>query len=251
MQEFNRPVFLEQGYEIAEKTVKKPHTFQQFSVNFDEGGDEETSTTKSKQNLSRALRRAKQTVFDLILCNYDMDVFCTLTYSPDKVDDRADYASVYRPLRAWLSNMVQRKGLKYILVPERHKKGGLHCHLICNSKALELIPALSPKTGKPLTQNGRPIYNLPQWPYGFSTAEYMETGGASREAVAKYVFKYMGKEAGATIGGRYFLHGGKMKKPCFAYGEKAEDLTPADKPAISSYTCKPAEGVEYKVFTFV
>lgn len=247
IQEFNRAVFLEQGFESVEKSVEKSLLFEQYEMQIDDEADAE----KKKANLSRALRRAKQNVFDMVLCNYDLDLFCTLTYDPEKVEDRSSYASIYRPLRAWLSNMVQRNGFKYILVPERHKKGGLHCHLICNSKALELSPAISPKTGKPLTQNGRLIYNLPQWPYGFTTAEYIEAGEGSRESVSKYVFKYMGKDAGATIGGRYFLHGGKLEKPRYAYGDKAEEFLLTDKAATSSYACNPAPGVEYKVITFV
>lgn len=66
----------------------------------------------------------------LALAN-DFRWFVTLTLAPDKVD-RYDAGEVVRKLSQWCNNQVKRRGLKYVLVPERHKDGALH-FLCCAS----------------------------------------------------------------------------------------------------------------------
>ena len=74
---------------------------------------------RAEENLQRAIRRAKTAAFDLIECNHDLDCFGTLTFDPEKIDSKS-YSDVYGVLKVWLSNRVQRNGMKYILCPEHH-----------------------------------------------------------------------------------------------------------------------------------
>lgn len=172
-------------------------------------------------DVRRAVNRSKVRCFDYIMCNPDLDTFATLTCDAERVD-RTDYAAIYKYTRAWLSNRVQRRELKYILCPEYHHDGeAIHYHMIGNRDAIDLIEALTP-SGNVRRRKGKPVYNIRDWDLGFSTAQVIPAGD-SREAVAKYIFKYMGKQIGARIGGRYFLHGGDLASPV----EELCDVEPA------------------------
>lgn len=84
------------------------------------------SSEAQAEDVQRAMRRARAKVRRLALAN-DFRWFVTLTLDPSKVEAH-DGAAVIKKLNAWCSNAVQRHGLRYILVPERHKKGGIHFH---------------------------------------------------------------------------------------------------------------------------
>lgn len=151
------------------------------------------------QSENRAAARARRQVFELCDCN-DFDLFFTLTLSPDKID-RYDYKAAVERLRVYLSNRVQRKGLRYVAVPERHKDGAIHFHGLCNSDAVRLSDS-----GR--RWKGRPVYNM-DWAVGFSTAVKIS---GTYEKVCTYIAKYVTKQAdGGTIGGRYFYHGGDLQ----------------------------------------
>lgn len=239
VQKFDRPVFMPAGWECCDKDdTKKYHSTT-------------NSDTDPAANIERATRRAKIAAFDLILCNPDLDTFLTLTYNPESVDDRASYADTYKVLKTWLSNRVQRHGLKYVLVPERHKAGGIHFHAIVNSAGLDgMIPARSPHTGRLIKHHGRQIYNLPSWSRnGFSTAEMIEGGDGDRDAVAKYIFKYMTKQGGTKVGGRYFLHGGDLLHPIYGYADDERDFFDAGSEKYSKTVA--LEGTNYSEWSFI
>jgi len=138
--------------------------------------------------------------------------------------------------------------LRYILVPERHKKGGIHFHGFFNDcLKVEDSGTIKPRSGgkprKPrsaaqrkewLANGGQIVYNLPGWSLGFTTA--MELYGEYPAAVA-YVCKYIGKD-GEKPAGRWYYSGGDLKEPevlfaeispeevSKAYGEKAFQFSP-------------------------
>lgn len=176
----------------------------------------------------RAIRRAKAQVKDLALCT-DFRYFVTLTLSPERVSDRYDMAEVTRHLNAWLDNQVRRRGLAYVLVPERHKDGAIHFHGFFND-ALEAVDSgtiIPPAGGRPrkprskaqaaqwLSEGGHKVFNLPGWSWGFTTA--IELYGTYSKAVG-YVCKYIGKDTAAgKIGGRWYYSGGKLGHPQVVY----------------------------------
>ena len=179
-------------------------------------------------DIARAIRRARRAAFDLIMCNPDLNAFATFTYDPEKVSDKACYSDCYPLLKTWLSNGVQRRGLKYLCVPELTKKGDVHFHAICNADGVQLAEARSAKTGRLLKSHGDQVYNIINWNAGFSTAQVIRQradGEDPRLAVSKYIFKYMGKNLGAKIGGRYILKGGDLMHPIYAYGDGVGQFT--------------------------
>ena len=193
----------------------------------DDGPKEERRPGATLEDIERSMRRARAKLRRLALAN-DFKYFVTLTLDPSKVDSH-DGAAVVKKLNAWCSNMVQREGLKYILVPERHKKGGIHFHGFFNdalpvedSGLLRLPWSKRPRRPKNqserqewLKAGGRIVYNLPRWSLGFTTA--LDLYGSYPAAVA-YVCKYIGKD-GEKPAGRWYYSGGDLAEPAVSYGE--------------------------------
>lgn len=246
------PIFGPKGWEEVED-YSRP---QPLRLGDCSGGSEAEPDQKPKQqrkagaeDIQRSMRRARAKLRRLALAN-EFKYFVTLTIDPAKVDSH-DGAAVVKKLNAWCSNAVQRHGLKYLLVPERHKKGGIHFHGFFNdalpavdSGTLRLPWAKKPRRPRSeadradwLARGGRVVYNLPGWSLGFTTA--MDLYGDYAAAVA-YVCKYIGKD-GTKPAGRWYYSGGELNEPeaVYAeispaelveqYGEKATMLSPPGK----------------------
>ena len=186
---------------------------------------------RSDDNARRARRRAIGKVYDYFNSNPDLNMFVTLTLSPQEVD-RGNYAEVYKRLSTWLENRVRRNGMKYLLIPEYHADGeNIHFHGTFNESALELK-----KSG--VKRRGKVVYNIADFPLGFTTAIRI-SGEDATVKVARYMLKYITKsfDSGEKIGGRYYLHGGKLALPRFEY---ANEPFPMDDPEHTFY---PASGV--------
>lgn len=185
---------------------------------------------RDKQNLERSMRRARVKVRDYCLST-PMAWFCTLTLDPKKVD-RYDVDAMTKRLNMWLNHMVTRKGLAYVMVPELHKNGAIHYHALMTD-ALEVrdsatvIPPRGDRPRRPanfqqreawLQEGGQIVYNMEDWPYGFTTAIKLYTVDGSYEKAVNYVAKYITKghdamRSSGKVGGRWYYHGGKLGKP--------------------------------------
>lgn len=183
---------------------------------------EARGSTPDGEKRERALRRARARVLDIARANDDLQFFVTLTLDKRKID-RYDIGAQMKAMRSWLSNRVQRNGLKYVLVPELHKDGAVHYHGLINdalprrdSSTVSLgggkpIRVTRAERAKMLAAGARVVYNLPDWDFGFTTA--IELYGERSKAIA-YVCKYIGKgSGGGKIGGRYYLSGGALASP--------------------------------------
>lgn len=172
---------------------------------------ERKSSDPKGEDLERSMRRARGKLRRLALAN-DFRWFVTLTIDPEKCDS-FDGAAVVKKLNAWCSNMVQRKGLRYILVPERHKSGRIHFHGFFND-CLDIVDSGH------MDRQGHKVYNLPQWSLGFTTA--IELYDDYTRAVG-YVCKYVGKQ-GEKPAGRWYYSGGDLREPEVTYAE----ISPAE-----------------------
>ena len=245
VQTMSRPVFRLPGFEEIKKPTDKAG-YRALFERLDKAADEEEQAA----NVERATRRARINVFDILMCNPDLDTFCTFTYSPEKVD-RFSYEECYGALRPWLSNRVQRRGLKYVIVYEYHpSSGALHFHSVMNSTALDLVRARS-KSGRAMSREGMPLYNIRDWPLGWTTAQIIGKADEDHTKVSKYLFKYMGKQQ-VKIGGRYALHGGELARPVYEYGETAAEFMPLDNRPVYTKEVEILGGsVHYLEHTFI
>ena len=177
------------------------------------------------ESIARSKRRAKSRLLDFALCN-EFECFVTLTLDKNNID-RTDYNAIIKKLNTWLDNRVRRKGLCYVGVPELHKDGAIHFHLLCND-VLDVVDSgtvIRPTGGKPVKQatakkqgynldECRTVYNIPEWSLGFSTMYH--TYGDVR-AVANYIVKYITKGE-KKVGGRWYYSGGDLLTPLYKYG---------------------------------
>ena len=157
-------------------------------------------------DMLRSMRRARANLRRLALSN-DFQYFVTLTLDPAKID-RYDGAAVTRALSHWCDNMARRHGLRYVLVPERHKDSAFHFHGFFAGSGLQAVD--SGHTDK----RGHTIFNLPQWTLGHTAAIALYDDYAS---AVGYVCKYIGKQDGERPLGRWYYSGGALKAPAKEY----------------------------------
>lgn len=138
----------------------------------------------SDDNEKRTVRRTKIAIKDYIKTNLELKYFVTYTLAPDKMN-RYDEKEIYKKIRDWLSNAVSRKGLKYILVPEKHKDGAWHFHGFMN---------------KPL-----------EWKYGFCKIVEIDRE-KGMEKMINYTISYVKKDT-EKFNGRRYLHSRNLSEP--------------------------------------
>lgn len=175
--------------------------------------DKKNSAPTNLQAKQSAQVRARRAVYDIALLN-EWDWMFTWTLDPKKVD-RYDPDEVYKYLKPALSNLHQRKGFVYLLVPEYHqlkpeeKRPGIHFHGLCRFESINLKRAT--KYGKPrFDKHGRPVYNMTDWPYGWSTVVPLNE---DCQKVAAYIAKYITKQPDKILGKYYLCSRNLVKKP--------------------------------------
>lgn len=160
---------------------------------------------------SSSLQRTKSVITDISLAN-DFDLFVTFTINPDKIDS-FDIPLVKSKVSKWLNNAKSNHNslnfspqLEYLVIPELHKSGRIHFHALFKNYQGSLLDSKK-------SQNGKVIYNLEQFKYGFTTATKIE----SIEKTSNYIQKYIKKDM-LKIGNkkRYFASKG-LKKPLKTY----------------------------------
>lgn len=193
LQVANVPIFRESGWEPRRRAYDVPP----------KGKAKDAERSKE---VSRS--RAKGAIRDIALCN-PFTHFFTWTLNGDLVD-RYDEEIVKKKLGNTLRHLVQRKNFRYVCVPERHKDGALHFHGLCMLGDVSLQRATTPG-GRPLYTNRRqPVYNMNEWPWGFSTCipidgNYLRT--------VNYLLKYITKDSEKIFGKWYLSARDLRKKP--------------------------------------
>lgn len=132
-----------------------------------------------------SINRTRQTVEDICLCN-EFEWFVTFTFDPKRYNN-AKLSCAKSYMTTWLHNAKARHSpnLQYLVIPEPHKSGAWHFHALLSHFEGHMTPTKH-------SSNGRPVYNVKNWMFGFSTAVKIDDNG--QEAVSRYVRKYITKE---------------------------------------------------------
>ncbi|HDJ2019628.1 TPA: hypothetical protein PPU48_002805 [Staphylococcus aureus] len=132
--------------------------------------------------------KVKTKIKDLVLNNH-FDMFWTLTFDPKKCVKAIEDEYRFEEMRKWLHKMRARHNRKsdkpfmYIAIPERHKSGLIHWHMVTGNLEPNLIDS-----GK--TYKKQKIYNCLDWEHGFSNVQKMR----SKSKISSYVTKYITKD---------------------------------------------------------
>ena len=160
--------------------------------------------TKSDDPITRddSLKRSKDKIFDIAFMNADLwQYMVTLTLDKDKID-RYDKKEINKKLKKWLGHLVERNNVNYLIIPELHKDGAVHFHgLMSGNLKLDFSSHYD--------NNNRPIYNLLNWKYGFSTCVPLDD---NKVAVCKYITKYVTKSTTKILGNIYYCGGHSIKR---------------------------------------
>lgn len=217
----NRRIFVNQG---EKEEFRKSLDLEETDKAEDTGNEkvkeilnkfESSQTTtehkrKRKEERTDNIKHVVDRIYDIAFQN-EWDYFLTITIDPEQFDSK-DVKEVYKRLRSWLTHQVSRKGLKYLLIPEQHKNGGIHAHALINDcfklehSGRYLYSGKAYKADT-LQKKGidinllKPVYNVPEWKYGFSTAIPVD-GNPAR--LACYITKYITKDC-KKIFGKYYL----------------------------------------------
>lgn len=135
--------------------------------------------------LLASVSRTRNTIYDIVH-NMDIEWFGTLTIAPDFHIDRNNKNELKKYVGEWFNNIRKRycPDLQYLAIPEPHKKGGFHLHVLLGHVGkLNFIFS-------GVKQKQRKVYNLKQWVAGFSN--FTEVTDFQR--CANYVIKYITKD---------------------------------------------------------
>lgn len=142
------------------------------------------------ENAVRSMNRSKNNLMDILKSN-DFNFFVTLTFDKNKID-RLDDNKTRKSFTQWVAN-IQRylPNLYYVAVPEYHKKGGLHFHLLMGGVIAEDLGLKdSGKIVKSGRCKGQTIFNVSKWNNkGFSTATKILDTNAVKYYLSKYLTK--------------------------------------------------------------
>lgn len=141
-----------------------------------------------EENRKRHIYEVRTKIKDYIL-NNEFDTFWTLTFDPKICDEAIEDEYRYSEMRKWLERMRTRhsrksdKKFNYIAIPERHKSGQIHWHMVTGGLDVELIDS-----GK--TFRNQKVFNCPDWEHGFTNVQRMR----SKSKISSYVTKYITKD---------------------------------------------------------
>lgn len=168
---YKKPVFIDEiGWEIDDD----PNLSSQFFSDIDQ----------ELENKLRSIRRTKQTVKDYVLSN-DFDMFWTLTYATNRESD----VDCIKRMQNWVKRKREKYGkFSYIIIPERHKNGCLHFHMLTKGYRGSIVDS-----GKK-NKKGQIVFNADSWSHGFSTVVKIKGSIEDTSKVASYVTKYITKQ---------------------------------------------------------
>lgn len=166
------------------------------------GSPKQPRKKKSKMDTNKLKKyeysaiRAKTAIHDIVACN-SFEYFVTLTIAPNGKIDRYNYDDCSKRLSKWLNNNLKR----YILVPEKHKDGAYHFHLLAD------IPK------EQLKHHKGTVFNVISYKYGYSTAIKIRQNSEAK--LANYIKKYITKDLMSSVGAnrRSYWASRNLKRP--------------------------------------
>lgn len=211
---FSMPVYKEQGWVCTK--VEKCQAEKKYQA-------EKRQREPTDEVRKDSVKRAKDKIFEIAVAN-TWDYMVTFTLDPEKCN-RYDPQEVKKKFCKWLENMVQRRGLKALIVPELHQDGAIHFHGLVNDcfdfvhsgtykidgrKQPVELSTLKRWKLTPDSEGVRDVFNIDEYKLGFATAIKLE---GRIDTVAAYMTKYCTKGIDLhKILGKFYLAVGDIKR---------------------------------------
>lgn len=166
--------------------------------------DDKKSRALPCERFLSSISRARQRVFELASCN-EFHYFCTFTLNA-KLKDRDNLGEFRKSLTMLFRNINRSRDdehkIKYLLIPEQHKKGGWHIHGLLSGLSTDDLTEFKlsdniPQKLKNTIKNGEKVYNFSRYAdkFGFFTATKIK----DKNACSVYLTKYITKDLGITL----------------------------------------------------
>lgn len=149
------------------------------------------------ESISESIARTKRTIKDYAR-NNDFDYFVTLTINPKEYDSFS-LESVYKMFDNFAHKLRRRHDNKmldfaYLVVPEVQNETTQGIHLHGYIKGDLNLKIAKDKDNKNIKYRGKQVYNVLDWPYGFSTAVKIGNSIDDTLRCSSYITKYVTKE---------------------------------------------------------
>lgn len=150
---------------------------------------EEEILFKASESLRCSVSRTRKRIRE-IAGSMEVSWFATLTISPSSCVHRYSYDDCTRALREYFSDLRDKcNDLQYIAIPELHKDGALHFHVLFSHHILEFLNYAGAFRLSKKSPHKTEVYHLPSWSYGFTSVLAVETPARFINYVVKYITK--------------------------------------------------------------
>ena len=170
-------------YKVIEYKNERLKTDQKPTSSFGSNSDlsEDEKAIRLEESRKQNLYKTKSKLRDYARNNH-FDKFWTLTFDPKICGESDDYR--FDEMEKWLHKMRKKYGrFNYLAVPERHKSGQIHWHMMTGYFEPKLIDS-----GKRYKE--KIIFNCPEWEFGFTNVQNVR----SKKKISNYVSKYITKD---------------------------------------------------------
>ena len=170
-------------YKVIEYKNERLKTNQKPTSSFGSNSDlsEDEKAIRLEESRKQNLYKTKSKLRDYARNNH-FDKFWTLTFDPKKFGSSDNLR--FEEMQKFLKRMTRKYGkFNYLAVPERHKSGAIHWHMMTGYFEPKLIDS-----GKRYKE--KTIFNCPEWEYGFTNVQNVR----SKKKISNYVSKYITKD---------------------------------------------------------
>ena len=170
-------------YKVIEYKNERLKTDQKLTSSFGSNSDlsEDEKAIRLEESRKQNLYKTKSKLRDYARNNH-FDKFWTLTFDPKKFGSSDNLR--FEEMQKFLKRMTRKYGkFNYLAVPERHKSGAIHWHMMTGYFEPDMIDSGH-------KYKHVPIYNCPEWEYGFTNVQNVR----SKKRIANYVSKYITKD---------------------------------------------------------
>jgi len=170
-------------YKVIEYKNERLKTDQKPTSSFGSNSDlsEDEKAIRLEESRKQNLYKTKNKLRDYARNNH-FDKFWTLTFDPKKFGSSDNLR--FEEMQKFLKRMTRKYGkFNYLAVPERHKSGAIHWHMMTGYFEPKLIDS-----GKRYKE--KTIFNCPEWEFGFTNVQNVR----SKKKISNYVSKYITKD---------------------------------------------------------